>query len=201
MNKKYNTTFIISSHDTYEILEMANRIIIMNNGSIVVDDEKSNILEKHNNFSWNYFNIGTILKSRLVKIKDNEIICQLIPEKNKYHEDIFKDIKERSINLHNDLNIQPTNFTCIDLDKCNNVIGVPKIGKTVLLYIDPRSKISLSSNKTNKYILVRIIDFIFYYQNIFVYNDTFIQINTTYKLDINCDYTVDIHYSLISIID
>lgn len=193
MNKKYKTTFIISSHDTYEILEITNRIIIMNNGSIVVDNEKSELLEKHNNFSWSYFNIGTILKAKVINYKDNSMLCELIKDK-----DIIDD-KEFLIKKVNIVQ-ESKSLIEIDLSRCNNIVGYIQKDKTVFLYIDPRSNISLSNNNCRTFKLIKIIDFIFYYQNIFIYKDSHIQINTTYKLDLNLNYVVDINYSLISVI-
>lgn len=193
MNKKHNTTFIISSHDTYEILEITDRIIIMNNGAIVVDNNKYKVLEKHNNFSWNYFNIGTVLKAKIISLQDNKIICELVKDKNIIDDKYFL-IKENYID-----NNQSKHYMTIDINKCNNIVGQPRLNGDFLLYIDPRSNIEISNIKS-EFSLIKIIDFIFYYQNIFIYKDFYIQINTTYQLNLNLNYKIDINYSLISFI-
>lgn len=198
MNKKYNTTFIISSHDTYEILEITNRIIIMNNGSIVVNDNKNKVLEKHNNFSWDYFNIGTVLKAKIISLQNKKILCELIQDKNIIDDQEFL-IKE---NIETELSVQ--NFISIDLSKYDNIFGVPKINNVVLLYVDPRSNLyEINTNQeyeNQEFKLIKIIDFIFYYQNIFMYKDCYIQINTTNKLNLDISYKIEINYSLISFI-
>lgn len=193
MNRKYKTTFVISSHDTYEILEITNRIIIMNNGSIVVDNAKIELLERHNNFSWNYFNIGTILKAKVIEHKNNSVLCELIKDKGIIDDKEFLIRKTKILK-------ESKSLISVDLKSCSNIVGDIQRDKIVLLYIDPRSNISISNNNYGIFKLVKIIDFIFYYQNIFIYKDSYIQINTTYRLDPNLNYTVDINYSLISVI-
>ena len=43
MNKKYNTTIFLTSHDISDIEKLCKRVIIVNNGQIVIDDSMTNL--------------------------------------------------------------------------------------------------------------------------------------------------------------
>lgn len=43
MNKEYKTTIFLTSHDTLDIEKLCKRVIIINNGSIVLDDTMDNL--------------------------------------------------------------------------------------------------------------------------------------------------------------
>lgn len=43
MNKEYKTTIFLTSHDTLDIEKLCKRVIIINNGSIVLDDSMDNL--------------------------------------------------------------------------------------------------------------------------------------------------------------
>jgi ABC-2 type transport system ATP-binding protein len=47
MNKKYNTTIILTTHDMNDIEELCNRIIIIDNGSILYDGDIDSIRKKY----------------------------------------------------------------------------------------------------------------------------------------------------------
>jgi ABC-type Fe3+/spermidine/putrescine transport system ATPase subunit len=172
LNKVKKTSFIISSHDTYEILEITNRIVIMYDGVIVVDSDKHEILNLKNKYIWSYFNIGTTITSIVVKIHKTYIVCM-------FHDyEIKLEIKKLFIKL-------------------------PKISDKIVLYIDPKSNI-YKANSKNKYlfcILKKIVDFIFYYQNIFQYKNILLQINTINKLVIGKFYKIDLNVSRIDVLE
>ena len=46
MNKEYNTTIFLTSHDISDIEKLCNRVIIVNNGKIVLDDSMKNLKAK-----------------------------------------------------------------------------------------------------------------------------------------------------------
>lgn len=62
MNKKYNTTIFLTSHDIGDIEKLCKRVIIINNGKIILDDTM-------NNLKYNYFN-KKIIEVRLKESVD-----------------------------------------------------------------------------------------------------------------------------------
>ena len=60
MNKEYKTTIFLTSHDVSDIEKLCKRVIIVNNGKIVLDDSMTNL-------KYNYLNKKIVE----VKLKDN----------------------------------------------------------------------------------------------------------------------------------
>ena len=58
MNKEYNTTIFLTSHDVSDIEKLCKRVIIVNNGKIVLDDSMTNL-------KYNYLN------KKITEVKTN----------------------------------------------------------------------------------------------------------------------------------
>ncbi len=61
LNKEFNTTIFLTSHDTSDIEKLCDRVIIVNNGKIVIDEDI-------NHLKYNYLN------KKIVEVKLNEIV-------------------------------------------------------------------------------------------------------------------------------
>ena len=109
INKKYNTTFIVTTHDMQDVERLCKRIVIINHGEIIYDGYLEHIKDK-------------FIKKKIVdvKIEDSNINFRLngckIMQKAKYELKIELDLKKNTIeNLVNyllrrfmiaDINIQ-----------------------------------------------------------------------------------------------
>lgn len=109
LNKKYNTTVILTTHDMKDIEELCNRIIIIDKGKILYDGSLSDIkyqfgntktilLPKNSVFSEDFFekfkgmdvvetDTNITLKFSLNDINLDDVLLELI---NKYHIEDFK---------------------------------------------------------------------------------------------------------------
>ena len=67
MNKEYNTTIFLTSHDIGDIEKLCKRVIIINHGKIILDDTM-------NNLKYNYLNkkIIEVKMKEKVNLKDSE---------------------------------------------------------------------------------------------------------------------------------
>ena len=65
MNKEYNTTIFLTSHDIGDIEKLCKRVIIVNHGEIIMDDSM-------NNLKYNYLNKKIIELKMKEKIKLEE---------------------------------------------------------------------------------------------------------------------------------
>lgn len=87
MNKEFNTTIFLTSHDVSDIEKLCKRVVIVNNGQIVMDDTM-------NNLKYHYMNkkvVEVLLKERVdfekvdgvevVKHKDNALRLEVDTEK------------------------------------------------------------------------------------------------------------------------
>lgn len=125
MNKEYKTTIFLTSHDVSDIEKLCKRVIIINNGQMVLDDTMTNL-------KYNYLNkkiIEVKLKERvdlkgieginIIKTKDTNIKFE-IDTKVKSLSDILK-----LMNMENivDINISNTPLEDIikDIYKGNNM--------------------------------------------------------------------------------
>ncbi|MBR3324863.1 MAG: ATP-binding cassette domain-containing protein [Clostridia bacterium] len=73
MNKKFNTTVFLTSHDIADIEKLCKRVIIVNHGKIVVDDSMSNLKKEE----------GTL----------EEIISRIYKGEEKHHEKVLGNIQ------------------------------------------------------------------------------------------------------------
>ena len=79
MNEEYNTTVFLTSHDVLDIEKLCKRVVIVNNGKIVLDDSMTNL-------KYHYLN------KKIVEVKSKEKI-------NLRDEDGITVLKENKENL------------------------------------------------------------------------------------------------------
>lgn len=113
MNKEYKTTIFLTSHDVGDIEKLCKRVIIINNGTIVLDDSMENL-------KYNYLNkkiVEAKMKER-VNLEDEDGIT-ILKDKG-YNLKIEVDTQKRSvadaIKLLNPDNIIDINISNIPLE-------------------------------------------------------------------------------------
>ena len=79
MNKEYNTTIFLTSHDVGDIEKLCKRVIIINNGQMVLDDSMENL-------KYHYLNTKIIEAKMNTKLDLND-------------EDGIKVLKDKEYNL------------------------------------------------------------------------------------------------------
>lgn len=107
MNKEYNTTIFLTSHDVLDIEKLCKRVIIVNNGKIVLDDTM-------NNLKYHYLNKKIVeVKSKEKIIFNNEDGITVLKEKEK---NLKLEIDTRKKNLADVLKlIDPDNIVDINI--------------------------------------------------------------------------------------
>ena len=106
VNKKYNTTFIVTTHDMQDIERLCKRIIIINHGEIIYDGYLEHVRKKY-------------LKKKVidVKLEDDKIDFKMegckILQKTKYEIRIELDLEKNSIK--NLVNYLLSNFNIVDI--------------------------------------------------------------------------------------
>ena len=113
MNKEYKTTVFLTSHDVGDIEKLCKRVIIINNGQIVLDDSMENL-------KYHYLNkkiVDAKMKEK-VNLEDEEGI-NILKDKG-YNLKIEVDIKKKSvadaIKLLNPDNIIDINISNVPLE-------------------------------------------------------------------------------------
>jgi len=113
MNKEYKTTVVLTSHDVSDIEKLCKRVIIVNNGQIVLDDSMENL-------KYHYLN-KKIVEAKMntqVNLDDEEGIT-ILKDKG-YNLKIEVDTKKRSVSdaikLLNPDNIVDINITNVPLE-------------------------------------------------------------------------------------
>jgi len=113
MNKEYKTTVVLTSHDVSDIEKLCKRVIIVNNGQIVLDDTMENL-------KYHYLN-KKIVEAKMntqVNLDDEEGIT-ILKDKG-YNLKIEVDTKKRSVSdaikLLNPDNIVDINITNVPLE-------------------------------------------------------------------------------------
>ena len=76
MNKKFGTTFIITSHDLEDIENLCDRVIIINHGKIVFDDDVSKLVVKDKKYITVKFYEKIDFK-KLEKVKDVKVLDKI----------------------------------------------------------------------------------------------------------------------------
>ena len=107
MNKEYNTTIFLTSHDVLDIEKLCKRVVIVNNGKIVLDDSMTNL-------KYHYLNkkIVEVKSKDKIDLKDEEGITVL--KENK--ENLKLEIDVRQKNLSDVLKmINPENIIDINI--------------------------------------------------------------------------------------
>ena len=105
MNKEYNTTIFLTSHDVLDIEKLCKRVIIVNNGKIVMDDTM-------NNLKYNYLN------KKIVEVKSKERI-------DFTNEDGITILKEKETNLKLEIDTRKKNLSdVLKLIDPDNVVDI-----------------------------------------------------------------------------
>ena len=114
MNKEYKTTIFLTSHDIGDIEKLCKRVIIINNGGIVLDDTMENL-------KYHYLDkkIIEVKMKEKVNLEDEEGIT-ILKDKG-YNLKIMVDTKKKNINdvlkLLNSENIVDINISNIPLEE------------------------------------------------------------------------------------
>ena len=114
MNKEFKTTIFLTSHDVSDIEKLCKRVIIINNGKIVLDDDMTNL-------KYNYLNKKIVEAKMKEKVNlDDEDGITIIKDKG-YNLKIEVDTKKRSvadaIKLLNPDNIIDINISNVPLEE------------------------------------------------------------------------------------
>ena len=105
MNKEYNTTIFLTSHDVLDIEKLCKRVIIVNNGKIVLDDTM-------NNLKYHYLN------KKIVEVKSKEKI-------NFNDEDGITVLKEKEKNLKLEIDTRKKNLAdVLKLIDPDNIVDI-----------------------------------------------------------------------------
>lgn len=124
MNKEYKTTIFLTSHDISDIEKLCKRVVIINNGQVVLDDSMENL-------KYHYLNkkIVEVKMKERVSISDEEGI-NVLKDKG-YNLKVEVDITKRSvidvIKLLNPDNIIDINISNIPLEEI--ISSIYKKGK------------------------------------------------------------------------
>ena len=124
MNKEYKTTIFLTSHDVSDIEKLCKRVIIINNGQVVLDDSMENL-------KYHYLNkkIVEVKMKEKVSINDEEGI-NVLKDKG-YNLKVEVDINKRSvtdvIKLLNPDNIIDINISNVPLEEI--ISSIYKKGK------------------------------------------------------------------------
>lgn len=114
MNKEFKTTIFLTSHDIGDIEKLCKRVIIVNNGEIVLDDTMENL-------KYNYLNKKIIDAKMKEKVNLKEEKGMTILKDRGYNLKIEVDIKKRTIadalKLLNPDNIVDINISNIPLEE------------------------------------------------------------------------------------
>ncbi len=119
MNKEYKTTVVLTSHDVSDIEKLCKRVIIVNNGQIVMDDTMENL-------KYHYLNQKIVDAKMKEKVNlDDEEGITILKDKG-YNIKIEVDTKKRSvadaIKLLNPDNIVDINISNVPLEQIISAI-------------------------------------------------------------------------------
>ena len=105
MNKEYKTTIFLTSHDVGDIEKLCKRVIIINKGKVVLDDNMENL-------KYNYLN------KKIIEVKTNERV-NLDDQKG------IKILKDKGYNLKIEVNTEKTTIAkALELIDANNIIDI-----------------------------------------------------------------------------
>lgn len=114
MNKEYKTTVFLTSHDVSDIEKLCKRVIIINNGQIVLDDSMENL-------KYNYLNKKIVEAKMKEKVNlDNEDGITILKDKGynlKVEVDTTKKSVADALKLLNPDNIIDINISNIPLEE------------------------------------------------------------------------------------
>ena len=113
MNKEYKTTIFLTSHDVGDIEKLCKRVIIINNGSVVLDDTMENL-------KYHYLNKKIVDAKMKEKVNlDNEEGITILKDKGynlKIEVDTLKRSVSDAIKLLNPDNIIDINISNVPLE-------------------------------------------------------------------------------------
>jgi ABC-2 type transport system ATP-binding protein len=126
MNKEFKTTIFLTSHDVGDIEKLCKRVIIINNGTVVLDDTMENL-------KYHYLNKKIVDAKMKEKVNlDNEEGITILKDKG-YNLKIEVDTKKRSvadaIKLLNPDNIVDINISNVPLENIISEIYKKDEGK------------------------------------------------------------------------
>ena len=105
MNKEYNTTIFLTSHDVGDIEKLCKRVIIINNGKIIMDDSMTNL-------KYHYLN------KKIIEVKMKEKV-------DLKGDDGIKIIKDKGYNLKIELDGQKKSVTdIIKMLDADNIVDI-----------------------------------------------------------------------------
>ena len=105
MNKEYKTTIFLTSHDVGDIEKLCKRVIIINNGEVVMDDTMDNL-------KYHYLN------KKIVEVKMREKV-------NLEDEDGIKILKDRGYNLKIEVDTTKKNvIDAVNLLNPDNIVDI-----------------------------------------------------------------------------
>ena len=105
MNKEYKTTVFLTSHDMLDIEKLCKRVVIVNNGKIVLDDSMTNL-------KYHYLN------KKIVEVKSKERI-------NFENEEGITILKENQTNLKLEIDTRQKNLSdVLKLIDPDNIIDI-----------------------------------------------------------------------------
>jgi len=105
MNKEYKTTVVLTSHDVSDIEKLCKRVIIVNNGQIVLDDSMENL-------KYHYLN------KKIVEVKMKEPV-------NLDDEDGITILKDKGYNLKIEIDTKKKNVTdALKLLNPDNIVDI-----------------------------------------------------------------------------
>ncbi len=119
LNKEYKTTVFLTSHDVSDIEKLCKRVIIINNGQVVLDDSMENL-------KYNYLNKKVVEAKMKEKINLNDEEGLTILKDKGYNLKIEVDLTKKSISdaikLLNPDNIVDINISNIPLEEIISTI-------------------------------------------------------------------------------
>lgn len=105
MNKEYNTTIFLTSHDVGDIEKLCKRVIIINDGKIILDDDMKNL-------KYHYLN------KKIIEVKSKKKI-------NMKNEEGIEIIKNNDFSLKLEIDIEKKNvMDIIKLIEPDNIIDI-----------------------------------------------------------------------------
>ena len=105
MNKEYKTTIFLTSHDVGDIEKLCKRVIIINNGEVVMDDTMDNL-------KYHYLN------KKIVEVKMREKV-------NLEDEDGIKILKDKGYNLKIEVDtIKKNVIDAVNLLNPDNIVDI-----------------------------------------------------------------------------
>lgn len=98
INDELGTTIIISEHDLEEVFPMADRVIVMNEGKVIIDDEPRNIGSKVKKLNPDMFE-AMPTPVRIASLLDSDKSPITVKEGRKFIDNIYCDYKPKFVRI------------------------------------------------------------------------------------------------------